>query len=531
MTTATAGTGALIRHVLRRDRMRLTIWLVALALLPAAVASSFAEIYPDPASLAPLAQSIAANPGLRAFTGPAHDLTSIGGVTSWRVTGTSCILASIMNFLLVLRHTRAEEESGRLELLRSAPIGPAAPLAAALGTTLLADLVMVLGGALALIATGQPAIGSLGFCLAVGGCAATFAGIGAVTAQITENSRPAAGLAAAALAFCYLMRAAADSSGPAWLSWLSPIGWAQQLRPFAADGPRWWVLALSVAATAATTATAYLLSTGRDFGSGVFATRPGPAHGRIGSSLALAWRLQRGTLVAWAVGLAVLGGVAGALADSVGDLAESSAQMHDLITAMGGESSIVDAYLVSFFGICGLMAGGYAVTAVLRLSTEEAQDRAELLLSTPVGRLPWALGHLVIALAGVAVLMFTCGLATALSYGLVDGDLAGQLPRLLLGALVQAFAAWVFAGLGLALFGLRPAVAGWAWAGVAGSVVLMLLGDVLDLPQPVLDLSPFTHLPILPGGEPTVTGCFWLLVVTGALCAAGLAGVRHRDLR
>ncbi|GAB6900097.1 ABC transporter permease [Kineosporia succinea] len=518
----------LTRFALRKDRVRLTVWILAISCLPVAVASSFAGLYPDVASRVPFAADIEANSGLRALTGPAVDLTTLGGLTSWRAMGTTGIFTAIMNILLVLRHTRADEESGRLELLRSAPVSRAAPLDAALLTALLANIVLGLLISVTLATSGLPVGGSLGFGAAVAGCGLVFAGVAAVTAQLTEITRPATGIASATLAAAYLLRAAGDSTGATWLSWLSPLGWAQRLRPF--GEVRWWTLLASLGASAALVLLAHRLQSRRDFGSGIVAARPGPPRAQgLGSSFALAWRLQRGALLGWAAGFAVLGAAVGALANSVGSLVDDSPQLADVLTALGGEQSVVDSYLGTVFGICGLVAGAYAVSALLRLGTEEGSGRAEMLLATPVGRLPWALGHLTVALAGPAALMVVAGIFTGATYGLVSGSWSA-FGGSVLAAVSQVFAAWVFAGLGLLLFGVRPSAAAGAWALLGLAAALQMLGPVLDLPQAVLDLSPFAHLPTLPGGSVSVVPWGWLVLVTALLTGAGLAGLRRRDL-
>jgi ABC-2 type transport system permease protein len=512
---------------LRKDRLKISIWLIGTAVLPAGIAASFARLYPDRASRLPFAAGIAANAGLRALTGPAQDLTTLGGLTSWRGMGVTCVFAGLMGILQVLRQTRAEEESGRLELLRSAPVAAADPLGAALVTALIVNLALAVLIALGLIGAGLPAGGAFGFGLAVGACGMTFAALAAVAAQLTEITRPATAIASAALAGAYLLRAVGDSSGPSWLSWLSPIGWAQQSRPFGSE--RAWTPLLSLGLAGLLAWVAFRLAAHRDFGSGLLAARPGPprAH-RLSSSLALAWRLQRAALGAWAIGFAVLGVVVGALANSVGDLVEDSPQLADVLTALGGEQSVVDSYLGTVFGVCGLMAGVYTVSALLRLSTEEAEGRAETLLATPVGRRPWAVGHLAIALAGAAALMLVAGMVTGMAYSLVSTE--GELPRILLAALSQTFAAWVFAGLGLLLFGARPSATLLSWAAIGLAAVLQLLGPALDLPQIVLDVSPYTHLPTLPGDEFTIVPWLWLTGVTTLLAGGGLITLDRRDL-
>jgi len=319
-------------------------------------------------------------------------------------------------------------------------------------------------------------------------------------------------------------------TGPTWLSWLSPIGWGMRLRAYAGDV--WWVLALAVALSAAGVAVAYLLVGRRDLGEGMLPQRPGPAVAApsLRSSLALAWRLHRGVLIGWLIALALGGAVMGGAADAISDSLSGNQQITDLLTRMGGRKGLQDAYLAAVFGITGLTAAAYTVQATLRLRAEESAGRLEPLLATRTGRLRWLFSHLVFALLGTALLLAAAGAAAGLVYGVQVHDVGGQVPRMLGDALVQAPAAWVLAGLGVALFGLVPRLAALTWAGLIGCFVLLELGTLLDLSHWVVDASPFAHVPKLPGSEFTVTPLLWLVAIGAALIAAGLAGFRRRDI-
>jgi ABC-2 type transport system permease protein len=336
-------------------------------------------------------------------------------------------------------------------------------------------------------------------------------------------------MAAAVLGGCYLLRAVGDT-GPTWLSWASPIGWAMRMRPF--GGERWWVPGLFAGLVAVACGVAYLLVGRRDLGAGLLAARPGPAQASpaLRSPIALAWRLHRGLLVGWLVGMALSGAILGGAADGIGHAIDTNRQITDVLTRMGGQKGLVDAYLAATLGIMGLVASAYTVQATLRLRAEESGGRLEPLLATRVARVRWALSHLVFALLGTAVLLAAAGAGAGLAYGARIHDVGGQLPRLTAGALVQLPAAWVLAGVGAALFGLAPRLAALTWAGLIGCVLLLEAGALLNLTHWLVDLSPFAHVPKLPGTAFTATPLLWLTGIAAGLAAAGLAGFRRRDL-
>lgn len=493
-----------------------------------------AELYPTPESRRELAGGFGLDPTLAALYGRAFDLSTIGGIVAWRYSLIATIFVPLLCVFTVIRHTRAEEEAGRGELLGSTAIGRRAPLTAALVVAFAAALVVGMLIALGLIARGESAIGSLAFGLAITSGGWMFAAIAAVSAQLTTYARPARGIAVGVLGAAYLLRAAGDAAGehgPAWLSWLSPLGWTQQVRPFA--GERWWVFGLAASLVAVLTGAAYTLAARRDVGAGLLPTRLGPAAAprSLGGPLGLAWRLERASLLAWTLGLFVAGAVLGSLAAGIEKLADDSPQVKEQLTRLSGSGTLADAFLATIMLFFGMIAAAYAVQATLRLRNEETESRAELMLATPVTRIRWAASHLVFALAAVLIPLLAAGLGTGIAHGRRIHDIGGQVPRLLGSALVQLPAAWVFAGIALVLFGLLPrlTVPG-GWAVLAASAVIGLYGPILKLDQSVIDVSAFAHVPKVPGAELTLTPLVWLTAITVVLQALGVTAFRRRDV-
>ncbi|NYI07861.1 ABC transporter permease [Allostreptomyces psammosilenae] len=527
------GTGTLTRLALRRDRLRLTLWIVLLAGTVLSSASTFNDLYPTVESRLRLAEGIGANPALLALYGPAFDLSTIGGLIAWRFGIIGTVLVPLLGVLTVVRHTRAEEEIGRSELVGSGVVGRFAPLTAALLTAGLAVAGFALLTFLGIVGLGEPATGSLALVLAWAGAGWMFAAVAAVTAQLTESARSATGLAGGVLGGSFLLRAIGDTAeadGMGWLSWLSPLGWVQQARPFADE--RWWVYGLMAAAVAVLCAAGYRLAARRDFGAGLIPPRPGPAEAApdLRTPLALAWRLHRGPLIGWAAGMLLFGAVLGSVAAGVGDLVADNPDLADILAQLGGAQGLVDAYLAAVIGIIALIVAVYAVQAVLRLRAEETATRAEPLLATTVRRVPWAVSHLVFAVAGSAVLMLAAGLGAGLAHGVRTDDVPGQLGSLLVATLVQLPAVWVVAGVAVALFGLLPRLVVASWGALVLFLLLGQLGPTLQLDQAVINASPFTHVPGLPGGDLTAPPLLWLLLVASLLVMGGLAGFRRRDV-
>ncbi|HEX5696720.1 MAG TPA: ABC transporter permease, partial [Acidimicrobiia bacterium] len=312
MSTLT-GTWQLIRFIGRRERVRLSVWVAILALVPIGTANAFIGLYPTPESREGLAATVASSPALTSLLGPLYD-SNIGALTAWRSGTLGAFIVALMAILTMIRHTREEEETGRRELLGSTVVGRNAPLAAALTVTIGAGVLLGALLAAGLVGVGLPAAGAIAFGLGFTGVTVVFAGVGALAAQLTEAASTARGIGVGAAGLAFVLRMAGDSGGEGieWLSWLSPIGWFSRLRPFADE--EWWVLALWLGLGTGLALVASSIAARRDVGAGVFAARRGPASAASGlrSPFGLAWRLHRGSLVGWTVGLGVLGVVYGA---------------------------------------------------------------------------------------------------------------------------------------------------------------------------------------------------------------------------
>jgi ABC-2 type transport system permease protein len=499
----------------------------------AANAFTFARLYQTAAQRESLVSSGLNNPALIFLYGRLNG-DSVGALTAWRYGVWGALFAALMSVFLVIRHTRGDEEAGRLELIGSARVGRQAPLASALIVAALANAILVALLCLVLPPLGLPAGGSAALALAIGTCGLAFTGVSAVAAQLTAGARAARGLAIGVLGAAFLARAVGDAtgaSGPSWLTWALPLGWTEMLRPFA--GERWWVLALPVGLFLAGTWLAFWLSEHRDLGAGLVPDRPGRPAAAAGlrGPQALAWRLQWPGLAGWAAGYAVLFAVCGAAAKGIGQLASTSGTLNKEFTRIGGQTQIVNAYLSALMLLAGLIAAAYGVSAVLRLHVEETSGRADPVLAGSVGRARWGLSHLVVALAGTAALLTVAGLASGLGYGLATGGAGTETARMLGAGLAQLPAAAVVAGIAALAYGAWPdACVAVGWTAVGLAVLLNLFGPALQLSHWLLDVSPFTHIPRLPGGAVAAVPLVWLSVIALGLAAAGLAALRRRDI-
>jgi ABC-2 type transport system permease protein len=520
-------TGALARFVLRRDRWRIVLWIAAIGLLVIVTAGSVKGLYPTQHDLDVAAAASEDNPAAIAFNGPPFALDTIGGQVAFQVSSFGLLTMGLMSALMMSRLTRTEEDSGRLELVRSMPVGRHAPLAAATLVVLGMNVVVGVLVASSLSASGLPVHGSivLGASFAVVG--SVFVAITALVAQVVENPRVVSGVVGGLLGVAFLLRAIGDI-GDGTVSWLSPIGWGQKARPYA--GERWWPLCFAIGMAVAIGAAGFALATRRDFGSGLVQPRPGrtAAEPSLGRPLGLAVRLQRGTVLWWGVAILALGITYGSLASSIDDFVKDNQTLADLLARATG-ASLTDSYLATSLLLTALIGTGCAIQIIVRMRSEENEGRAEPVLATPMSRWRWVGTHVGVAAAGVLLVIIADGIGMGATYALVIGD-AGQAVRLLVAALAYVPAVAVVVGFAVALFGVLPRWIALAWVALAACFVVAMFEPLLNLPSWVTAVSPFEHTPLVPAHTADPLPLAVLSVVAATLFATGFVGARRRDI-
>jgi ABC-2 type transport system permease protein len=262
----------------------------------------------------------------------------------------------------------------------------------------------------------------------------------------------------------------------------------------------------------------------------VLPARPGPA--RAATSLAggfgLAWRLQRPAFTGWAIGLLIAGLSFGTMGDGVQDIVGDSSYSRDVI--LQGSTDVVDGFYATIVVMLALLTAGFSVSSALRPRSEEDAGRVEPVLATSLPRSVWLAGHVAVTAVGTVAVLAAAGLGLGVSYATVTGD-AGAVARLSVPALTFAPAVLVLSGLARLLHGLAPRASVLAWLGVLVAWVVLLFGDVFDMPQWLQDISPFEHLALMPLQDFRLTPFVVLTLVAAALSAAGQLAFRARDIR
>ncbi|NLS09185.1 hypothetical protein HGQ17_04030 [Nesterenkonia sp. MY13] len=527
-----SGTATLLRFMLRRDRIRTSAWVLGIGLLGFYFANAIQLIAETEDELRAVT-AMFADPIGRMMTGPGfgmenptHEALFSAGYVLYLY-----ILIALFSVFTVIRHTRVEEQTGRAELIRANVVGRHATLTAALILTVVANLVAAVLIYAAGLVGDFPAEGSA--LVAIGGFAVGlfFAGTAAVTAQLSESSRGASGMAGAVIGLAFLIRMGGDAAevGGNALSWFSPLAWSQQTAPYVED--RWWPLVLPVAFAAVLVWLGYALSTKRDVGASLLPTRLGRASAKpsLGTPLGLATHTLKGGLRGWGIALLLTGLMFGSFAQTMVDAADDlPAEMAQI---MPGENMMLGylAYMAVFMAV---FIGAAGVSGLQQLRGEENRGRAEYAMSAPVGRTAWMGAHLTVLVLGVLLILVLVGLGMGLgAVASLEEDGGQYFSELLLAGIMQAPAVLALIGIVTSLLGWLPKLAGavgWVFVGFGG--VMSTFGQLLELPEAVLNLNIFGHLAEYPVEDIDWTPVGVLIAIGAVGIAIGLVGFNRREV-
>lgn len=515
--STTAGWPLLLRQALRRDRVVAPVVLAVMGLMTYASAAATTRLYRNPADIVRAAELIDSQPAIVALYGRIVEVTSTGEVAMTKLTVLYAAFSSVLYILVLRRHTRVEEESGRAELIGSTVVGRDAPLLAAVVEAVgLAVLLGVLV-ALASIVGGLPTAGSVIFGAFWTGTGLVATGIGGVACQVSASARTCAGVAAGLVGADFVVRALGDATdGLGWLGWLSPLGWNTRVQAW--SQPRPWVLALYVLVAAALLLLAQWLRGRRDLGSGFVSARPGRAQARawLRGPLPLLLRGQASSLLVYGAIALVMGALFGGIAPHLqGLLSQGTAKA--VLDRLGGQ------LIAALLAVFAILLTPYAISAVVHAARDEGETRLEMVLATAAPRWRWGVGVVAVAVGGIAVLLVLLGVGLWMGYGGAGGDAPWQALYAALGwipacALVTALVVGCYA------VGDRYAVLGWAVFGLC--VAVTLIGDVLDIPHWIVRLSPYSAMPSYPA-QPWEWTPIWVMATLAAVVLTG-AWLRFR---
>ncbi len=520
------GLRAMVGLQWRTHRRGTLVWILALIATLIGTAAAVAGLYTTPEKIHTYAQAVTAGNALVAINGKVEGIDSLGGIIQDESGFLFAFLLPLLGISLVAQVTRRDEEAGRLEAVLGGRVGRHVPVLAGLIGASAAILVTAIAFALGLITCGVPATRSVLYGASLGALAFVFAGLAALLAQVTLHSRGVYVWSLLVLAVAYLLRGVGDVT-KTWVTWLSPLGWAEKAAPFGAM--RWWTLLIPLAVGGLFATLAVLIAGRRDLGSSLVRGGAGPARATrwLRSPLGLATTIHYPAVLGWLAGALVIAGMMGALAQQFIDAVAGNPAMGEAIGMSAAHPE--DGFVAVTQLYIAIIATGFMVQAVGTLRGEETAGRLEPQLSGTLSRMRWLAAHAVVIVTGLVVIVAVSSLVLAVATAWSMGT-AVQLGRVIGSGAAYLPAELLVGGLALALFGLWPRAFSAGWAAFAFVAFIAFLGPGLKLSKWVLDLSPTTHVGNPPMGTVEALPLVVLSAIAAVLGAAAAVGFRHRGV-
>ena len=526
--SALIGARPLLKAAMRQDARNIAPWVILISVLSATSILAYRWVFPETSDRVALSGALSANPAMALIFGPVRDLMTNDGFNAWRAGALGAFFAGLMAILLVVRNSRADEDSGQAELIASGVITRRARLAVPMAMAAIASVLLFVVCFLLTWASGGEVVPTLLLSATFSASALMFAGVAAVSAQLGSDARSASTIAIGTLGALYVVRGYLDASGAdEWTQWLTPFGWLSQTKPATENNA--WPLLAALGLAAALLALAVVLQEHRDFGLGVIPQRPGrPAAPRM-SVGGLVLRMHRLTLLMWLGAFALLGTLYGELASSVQDIVANNPGMAEFIRSGAVEvENLSFAFVATIMHIVGIIAAIVGAQVIMRVRSEELEHRVEPLLAGSLSRWRYLGANVAVALTATALAMIVAGTALGIvasraDVGIGFVDVLGQ-------AVATIPAVWLLVGVSMAAVGARPVARMAGWGAIVATFGITLLGPTFKFPEWAMSISPLHHVPNVVAEDPSWISLVGLAGVVLLLHAVGFVGFRHRDV-
>lgn len=524
-------TGTMTRFLIRRDRIRFPVWLIVLSFITILTATAFTGLYKSEQERQAIAETMK-NPAMTAMVGPGYGLDHYteGPMMAHQMLLFTAIVVAIMSILLVTRHTRADEEEGRLELIRSLPVGRLSSLNATMIVLIAMNslLAVIIGvGLYSLQIDSMNLEGSLLYGTVLGTTGIFFSSVTALFAQVSSNARGTIGFSFAVLGISYLLRAIGDVSNET-ISWFSPLGWGLKTEVYVNN--YWWPIGLTIFLSIVLIIIAYYLNTIRDLDAGFISSRPGRKHASrfLQSPFGLALRIQRTSIITWAIGMFILGVSYGSIFGDLESFFSNNEMISQMLSPVEG-LTLTEQFVSMLMSVISMICTVPALMILLKLKGEEKRNRTENLLTRAVFRFKLLGGYLLLSilLGFLMVCLATLGLWAAAASVMQDPI---SFSLLFKAAAVYLPAIWTMTGLAALVIGVIPKFSGFAWLYLGYSFFVVYLGKMLQFPEWMGNLSPYGHVPQLPVEEINYVSLTILTSIAVVLMFSGFIGYRRRDI-
>mgnify|MGYP001287867556 CR=1 FL=1 len=526
-----ANTARLSHFIIRQDRWRISLWVIGITLATLSVPLAFLELYGSEEQRAVMALTME-NPAMIAMVGTA-DLTNytLGVMTAHQMLLLTSVVVGLMNILLVARHTRGDEEDGRLEMIRSLPVGRLANVHATIIIYIAVNVLLAVICGIGLYALSIDSMnleGSLLYGATLGATGIFFAGITTLFAQLSDNARGTIGLSITFLLVAYMLRAIGDVSDETW-SWVSPLGWVTKTEAYGAN--QWGWIGLLVGGALLLFIATYYLNARRDVGAGLLPSKPGKEHASsfLQSPIGISFRLQRVGFISWAIGMFILGASYGSVLGDLDSFFEGNELLEQMI-ASEDSSSAAEQFIPIIMMVMAIIATIPPIISMNKLIAEERKNRIELLLAKPISRTRLMASFLVVAVLSSFIMLSLAAIGLWAAGTAVMEEPINFVEYYQMG-IVYYPAVLSVLGLTVCMIGWLPHFTSVVWLYVVYSFVVVYLGELFQFSDLIVKLSPFGHIPQIPLEDISWYPIIMLCVISVFLTLLGFVGYNKRDMQ
>ncbi len=519
---------ATLRFYLRNKLTFLLLWSIPLALLIASIPPAIKESYPDLAQVDAIVEQMQAMLGTRVMYGIPTVGMGYAGWVVWEALPWAMILGSVMAIMLAASVGRAAEEKGQLEVILGTGTSIRTTRILSIFTVLIAALFLGLLCTLALLVQvpniiGFTVTGSILCGLLVTASVSISGLITILFGEVFGTARQARSMGLAFLALFFGIRAAADVYEISWLRWLTPLGWRDLVKPYTEDNV-WPFLFFVLIMTALTIP---IIGRERDLGDQWLHVSDQNPRAKALGPLGLLWNLQRSPILWWALSVLICGVLFFSMSGEMSSMLTDASETVRIMLSYTGIEDIGEVFAEYVGQFLGILVGCAAVRTAICLSTAEHNGYLDVHLSTGSHRLKLLYTTVAFALVGTILTVVVTGFLSA-RVALLSDQVNESMYGHILWALIDLIPGCIaLIGFGVLFLGFHSKTANLAWIPVIFSGFVTFFGELLRLPDWLMDLSVFAWAPHT---VDHYTGALVLIIIGSSTTIIGSILYNRRDL-
>lgn len=523
-------TKELIKFILKIEKIRIPIYILSIVGFLVALLPIFDNILKTSNDMNVLIETMR-NPAMVSLVGPVYvtDAYTTGSMYANYMTIFTAIMFAIWNILFVNNHTRKQEESDKLEMLRSLPIGKLSNIASTLVVAFFVNAIiclLLIAGFYAFAPSGMQIKSIINFSVSTTLVGFLFAVLTGLFAQISSSSTTN-NLSFMSLLVFYFIRAIGDVTNESF-SLISPLGILSRTKSFIDD--YYWPIAILAIVVVSLILLTYSLAKNRDLNSGIINERKGksklnPLVNSIGS---FTLKILMPQIIIWSIVIFSFSAMYGSVLGDLEGYINSSDMIKQMLKFMPN-FSLTEQFVSLLMVIMSMISTIPVLIFTNKIISDEKNALSEEILTKPVSKYKYFASYIIISV----IMAFILQILTSLGFWYIGKMFLDEIPNLqtfIISSLNYIPAILVNLGLAILLIGIFPKHHWLSYLYLGYSFFTVYFGRLMDIPEFVEKTSPFGIIPTYPledlnyGISAILMGIFVLFTFIG------MVSYRKRDL-